>query len=575
MKILFLAACVAAAIGGCGSRKLMVSLDGASGGPPDLSPPVTIPTADLPPTALSCPASPPTPAAACPLTGQVCPYAPPEDSDPSPGCHRVFRCDAGRWLQIVGCLQTIQGCPAQRPARGASCSSAVKGQNCYYRAAGQPCDEGSIAQCDGKVWRHVNGCPTRDEKPVQETCAIQPTLDPEPVLEQPGKQLDAPAIAVAGTQAMVAVVVSAGKDETHGTYLHRVDTSRPQDEKKLTWPGDAMLLGRDSISAPALGFARDRFILAWVANDGWPGTTSHQPGAFVRGVPLSGDPAPKEVLVEAAGSTISSLAVAGGGGWLAFRHPSSHDAAKSAVSRIALGTDLAPLPSSRAVIADEGEPPTWFQQPIPLAFARVVRRSSGYVVAAPVAAAGDAADDSGIRVCFHEEAAPAEPTCVRLAVGFPARMSIAALHDGSVAVAYAGVGWDKTPPATAPFKIVRVFADGTSSPVSNLVVASDPLASGPHLVPFDRGFAAAWTTVKNPGQKSGALHLRLFKAQSSSTTHSSFGELTRELPDLRSTDRLAIAYAHTDRSLHLAWSLNGGDGLSRVYRQRLICGASN
>jgi hypothetical protein len=153
-------------------------------------------------------------------------------------------------------------------------------------------------------------------------------------------------------------------------------------------------------------------------------------------------------------------------------------------------------------------------------------------------------------------------------------MSIAPLRDGSVALAYAGIGWEAGPSATGPFRIARVFPDGEVRPVSNIIVKDGTLAAGPHLVPFDRGFAAAWTTVKAPGAKGGALHVRLFRATSSTTTHPAIGELRKELPDLRSYDRLALAQGETDRSLHLAWSANGPDGYSRVYRQRLICGST-
>jgi hypothetical protein len=555
---MLLAACLVVTVGGCGSRPLAQSFDGGSP-----SPEAGTKTPSLPPAPTSCPTTPPQLAAGCGWLGQVCPYT-------TTGCYKVFRCDESRWLEIVGCLKTTQGCPDQAPASRSACGSAVKGQNCYYATTGNACEASSIVQCDGALWRHVNGCATRDQGSIQETCPLQTTFDAEVVFEKPGKQVEYPAIAVAGTQVMVAVDVSAGKDNSRGIYLHRLDSSRPQDEQKLIQPPEAMLLGRDPSSNPSLAFARDRFLLAWVADDGWPQATDHQPGAFVRSIPLDGAPS-KEILVDATASTISSLELFFAGGSLAYRHVSPHVAAKSAVSLVTLGSELAPVASSRELLADEGAPLEWFQAPIPLAFARVARRGAGYVVASPVAAAGDFVDDSGVQVCFHDPTASAAP-CTRLTIGYPERMSVVAIGDGSVVLAYAGVGWTTNPPAVGPFRIKRVLGDGTTSDVSNIIVSDGTLASGPHLVPFDRGFAVAWTTVNEPGKKGGTLHVRRFQQTAGSFSHPS--ELKRTLPELSSSDRLAIAFAHTDRSLHLAWSVNGADGLSRVYRQRLICGSN-
>jgi hypothetical protein len=557
----------------CGSRPTAVASDGSVVIGPDQSVPTTKPTPIPGPPARSCPSDPPSPASHCTDNGQVCPYGQvnPQDGE----CFVVHRCDEHRWLQIVGCLQGGQlGCPATAPVRGSDCRSFTKGQNCYYPPhVDSPCDESSIAQCDGATWRHVNGCPTRDGGTVQETCVIQPTLDPEPVYEKAGKQVDAPAVAVAGTQAMVAMVISGGEDSAHGIYAHRRDTSRPKEEQAVIWPAPYMLVGRDAVSSPALTFTSDRFVLAWQANDGWPQATDHVPGVLVRGIPLNGDPASAEILIDKNGSGVSSLATALEGGWLAYRHPSPNDSqkVKQAVSLVSLGSDLTPSPG--AVIADEAAPLAWYQSPMPLAFARVARWSGGFVEVAPAPAAGDLWDDSGIRACFHTTG-QSEPACRRLPVGYPSRMSIAAIWDDTAVVAYAGF-WDSAPPASGPFRIERVSSDGAGTQISNLIVADGSLAFGPLVVPFDNGFAVAWTTVKNKTGKGGAIHLRLFHVSpSGNTTHPGQGELTQAVPDLRASDRLGLAYAHTDRSLHLVWSTNGSDGLSRVYRQRLICGAS-
>jgi len=536
----------------CDSRALPLAVDG---GGPDESP---APGVDGAPGAQACPAAEPALAAACPVGGQVCPYQ-------RGSCLTVYRCEDGHWLEIVGCSHAA-GCPKAPPAEGSACPASLLGLDCFY--PGEPCSESSIVQCDGAVWRAVNGCPGRTS---QIHCTLREVLDPGEQLafELSGKQLDHPALALAGTQLLVAFRASAGVDGSHAVYARRLETARPEPVPVVT-PAASDRVGRDAVSGPALGFVRDRFTLAWAANDGWPGATNHQPGTFVRGLPLGALPL-ADVLVDAAGSGVSALAVRPGAGWLASRFPVTGKSSSGyAVALTGLGPANEAIASSRTVVADEAAELPWFATPVPVAMARVVPWRAGFAAAVPVPASGDFSDDSGIALHLIADTAPRfEPSStVRLDVGFPTRLSIAALEDDSVVVAYRGQ-WDGAPPGGAQFRMERVAADGTRTKVSTIqTYVGDPLGAGPVVVPFDRqGYVVGWTTVAS-GASSGTLHLQIYSAKNTRGNH-----YTQVVPGLRPTGQLALAYAETDRSLHVAFSAQDTTGWSRVYRNRLICGA--
>lgn len=538
----------------CDSRALPLAGDG---GGPDVNP---SPAVDGAPAARSCPATEPALAAGCPVGGQVCPYQ-------QGSCLTVYRCADGRWLQIVGCSHAT-GCPKVPPSAGSACPASHLGLDCFY--PGEPCSESSIVQCNGAVWQAVNGCPVRTS---QIYCTLREVLDPggQLAFQLPGKQLDHPALALAGTQLLVAFRASAGVDGSHAVYARRLETARPE-PVSVAAPAAGEAVGRDAVSGPALGFVRDRFTLAWAANDGWPGATDHQPGTFVRGLPLTASPLP-DVLVDAAGSGVSSLAVRPGAGWLASRYPVTGKSSSGyAVALTGLGPANEAIASSRTVVADEAAELPWFATPVPVAMARVVPWRAGFAVAVPVPASGDLWDDSGIALHLIADTAPRfEPSStVRLDVGFPTRLSIAALEDDSVVVAYRGQ-WDGAPPGGAQFRIERVAADGTRTKVSTIqTYVGDPIGAGPVVVPFDRqGYVVGWTTVA-PGASGGALHLQIYRAKNTRASH-----YTQVVPGLRSTDQLALAYAETDRSLHVAFSVQDSAGWSHIYRNRLVCGAAN
>jgi hypothetical protein len=258
-----------------------------------------------------------------------------------------------------------------------------------------------------------------------------------------------------------------------------------------------------------------------------------------------------------------------GVGWLASRYPVvGPNGSAHAVALAGLGPTNQTV--SRTVIADEAAELPWFATPVPVALARIAPREHGFVVAAPVPATGDVWDDSGVAIHWLADAEPRfEPTStVRMAVSLPTRLSIAVLEDDSVVVAYRGQ-WDGAPPSTPLFRMERVTADGTRTKVSTIqTCGGDPLGAGPIVVPFDRGYAVGWTTVAG-GAASGTLHVQLYKG----THNTRKMHLEQTISGLRTSDRLALAYAETDRSLHVAFSLQDSNGWSRIHRTRLICGA--
>jgi hypothetical protein len=540
----------------CGTRALTTSDAGETtsdtGESTDLKEPST--GADAAPPS-SCPATQPPIASACSIVGQVCPYA-------TSQAQTVYRCRDGLWQQIVG-VGSTEDCPASPPAEHTPCAGSLVGRDCFYEHG--TCTASSIIQCDGAVWRHVNGCPSRS--PV--SCKLRLDLkDVQLAFHHPSKQLDQPALALSGTQLMVALKTSGGGDPAHAIHAVRFDTSRPV-SLPATKPTSASRVGRDAVSTPALVFSRDSFLLGWAANDGWPAATNHQPGVFVRSLPLKG-PRSADVLVDDEGLSVPALALWGERGWIGSRFPVKTDLQKRAAALASIDAKPLVFAGSRVVVADEAAETPWFAKPVPLATVRAASWSGGFIMAFPVVASGDLTDDSGILVDFLKPQAsgykPYKRT--RLAVSLPSRISLAALDDGSAIVAYRGQ-WDDAPKSAPLFRVQRVYPDGKVVKVSSLATYfSDPLGSGPHVVPFDNGYLVAWTTINPTTNGGGTLHAQIYSSQN----------MRRQLYEqpldaIIATDRLAVAYADVDRSLHLAWSAMGADGYSRIHRQRMICGS--
>jgi hypothetical protein len=283
-------------------------------------------------------------------------------------------------------------------------------------------------------------------------------------------------------------------------------------------------------------------------------------------------PRSADVLVDHHGLSVPTLALWGTRGWIGTRLPAKADLQKRAASLTSIDAQPLVFSESRVVVADEAAKTPWYAKPVPLATVRAAGWSGGFIMAFPVIASGDFSDDSGILVDFLKAQAsgykPYKRT--RLAVSLPSRMSLAALDDGSAIVAYRGQ-WDGAPKSTPLFKVQRVYPDGKVVKVSSLATYfSNPLGSGPHVVPFDSGYLVAWTTIAPMANGGGTLHVQVYSSKNTRR------QLYKQpLDAIRATDRLAVAYADVDRSLHLAWSAMGTAGYSRIHRQRLICGAGD
>ena len=494
-----------------------------------------------------CPETPPTPTGACSVNGQLCTFG-------SSSCQSAWRCDAGRWQLIADCVASSV-CPATAPVDGSACTAALRGQDCFYSPP--CCTAAAIAQCDGNSWRHVNGCPGRD---LVDTCPLVPTLPSPLAAMHPAKQVDHPALALAGTQLLLAVTASAGMIGGEGIHVTRVQTA-PAAAPAPFVPELDRPDGRDPGSSPVLAWDGARFLLAWHATDGWPVTVNHQPGVFVQGVPRQ-DGWP-ELLVDDRGSSATDLVMSSSARWLTYRHASPSNPAKSAASIVALGPEGQPIGGTRNILADEGAEVPWFAEPPPVALAQVEPWEGGAVVAAPAIAAGDEWDDSGIRLHFLDAGATTfSPSReVRLAVGFPKHLALAALGDGSVVVAYVPAS---LPPGPVSFAMARVSKEGA---ITKLTAPSidGSLNSGPALAPFEQGFAVAWSSAS-----SGKVHVQIYGPAGTVASQANF---ETQVPGLSAHDRLALVFGQTDRSLHLAWSAQDAQGLSRVHRQRLICGS--
>lgn len=508
-----------------------------------------------------CPAKMPSLASECPIEGQICAYktgktGPCDDN----GTHdqTPWRCEDGRWLEIGRCLEWGE-CPAEPPADGTPCST--PGLDCFYSR--DNCAAESLIQCGGPIWQHVNACKPRS---VHECIGLVQAYEVDAVLApELGKDLSMPVVALAGTQALVAFLRGGGDTPDHDIYATLLQTAVPS--MAQTFNAAGFKVGRDAISNPVVAFGRNRFVVAWGANDGWPTGTSGVPGLFARRMMLDEQPG-EDVLIDPAGIAPSGLALDLEDGWLGYRIQAPSNDSKYAAIALALGTSEAPDPGTKQIVADETKS-EWFAPPVPNALARVAGYAGGFQVAFPAIASGDAWDDSGIIVQFYTGWLHTPAASVRASVGLPDRLSLAALRDGSAIVAFTRPG-EGSDPAAPPFHLVHVQQENKYEQLPDPNPDGALLAFGPRIVAAEEGFALVWTTTDpNAPNPSATLHLQLVGPDGS------YGSgITRSLAPLSADGRIDVAYGRTDRSLHVVWSPESGmdPQPDRVLYQRWVCG---
>ncbi len=512
---------------------------------------------------LACPVQPPALAAPCSIDGQVCSYSTGKTGpcdDVGTDDRQAFRCEGGAWLEIARCVEW-GACPSEAPQDGAAC--ATLGLDCFYSTDG--CQPSGIVQCSGPVWRHVNACAPRTMNSCFGWNAVLPEPESYGTDSAGAHDISYPAIALAGTQALATWHFGGGDESEHSIRGVVAQTAAPS--MAGTWSTQSTLLGRDAVTNPRVSFFRDRFVLAWGANDGWPIHTDGQPGTFVRSLPLNGELGP-DLLIDPWGQAPTGVALGPVSGWVGWRAQSPTDATKYAASVARLDSSYAPVAGSAIVVADEGLQ-EWFAPPIPNATVRPLPLAGGgFALVFPAPASGDLWDDSGIVVNYYDPGATQPYAFARAAVGLPNRVAAAPLADHSVLVAYTLA--DGYAPDNALLRLAVVHEDTTWDPVTAIYQSDETLAWGPKLVPMDDGVLLAWSTApkESPGYVV-TLHIWSFDpdgAQGSS--------VDVELPGMPPSETFDVAYAEVDRSLHAVWSPVWGveDKVDRVLHQRWVCG---
>jgi hypothetical protein len=483
----------------------------------------------------------------------------------------AWKCERGEWLEIARCVDQT-GCPQAPPQDGASCAASSIGLDCFYSS--EAFAPSSIAQCEGLHWRHVNAL---DGHSLSELCWLEPTLsqDKTRAAHAADQNVGAPALALAGTQMLLAYDVSGGSSMHHAVHAHLVQTAVPW---MAADHASAMseALGRDCISTPHLGQARARFVLGWGANDGWPETTANQPGVFVRPVPLHQPPG-ADALVDPGAVAVTALSTSPNGGWIGMRSEIPGNETKHRASVMALDANGMPVAGSAHVVADESAS-AGMVVPVRVATVAIARRGDqGFVMAAPAPATGDFWDDSGVLVWFFSSWEPAfAPTSmVRVVVGAPERVAVAALRDGTAVVIYATPDGASPQGAGLP-RSVRVWPDGKQAKLPDLQLPSDgytELRAGPRVVAFDDGFAAVFT--RYPYESPGPVPDKLMVAVGDGSNWGGTGRTWETKLGAASPSRgLAIGASEVDRTLHLAWELPSSGGIGAgIHRQRLVCQA--
>ncbi len=564
-------------LAGCGARTSLLegerwaAQDAGPDAPLDAVTDTTWPDGTLPDViadavvVTSCADLPPVLNEACAVPGHVCAYALGKQGpcDDVGTADRVgWRCEPSGWLEIARCVEW-GACPPTPPADGDACDESVLGLDCYY-SSDEGCERGSIAQCDGMRWWHVNACPDRDVPDgfVLVSSLTEPDLTAVAHAEQ---QVTQPSLAVAGTQLLMAYYVSAGYLQDHGIHGHVVQTSAPvQTAPYYTTSTD--LLGHDAVSNPRVTYAEGRFILSWGANDGWPVHTNGVPGLYVRTVPLH-DPPYSSPLVDEGGGAPTGLVMQPEGGRVAYRY-SVVGTGKYAAAVVVLDSKGAPAPLTKVTLADETVS-TGFALPVPVAFVRIAPWEKGFAYLFPVTASGDVWDDSGLMVQFHDSAKnPTEdPPVVRLTVGMPRRAGIATLRDGSVVVAYAKV--DTEPEGPPLFRLLRVRPTGEWDPLPDppQPALGEDLGAGPVIVPFEDGFGVGWTSI--PAESPGPVAWPRVMVRTGEALDHEEMWVGDAVQGMQPSDAIALAYGRVDRTLHVAWT-RSSTGLSTIERQRLI-----
>ncbi len=516
-----------------------------------------------------CPDEPPTLAAGCPIEGQICAYTGAKQgpcSDVGFSDRVAWRCELGRWLEVAHCADR-EGCPESVPAQGTPCSPTWHGLDCFYSA--DRCEPRSLAQCAGSGWRWRNDCGQRS---LAEGCLLTGTLSQNAELraEHGSQHVSSPEAAFAGTQMSLALSLSGGSEPDHAIHGALLQTAAPKQHSVFT-PDALSLLGRDAITSPRLAFARDRFVLGWGANDGWPVHVNGQPGSFVRSWPLHSSPQ-TDRLVDADGYGFFSVTMSPQLGAVIYAKPTAiGELTKQAVLMELDGSDI-PQPATALVLSDETAGGGMIP-PVPNAVARVVTRGEGFAVGATVPATGDFWDDSGVALWLGDElpSSGAPPTARITGAGAPRTFAMVALRDGTVIVAAKYYKDDLSGP---PFMLYRLRPDGTVLELPPPPDHGQLSDSSPRLVALDDGFAMAWLSypAESPGPVS-VLRVAVRAADGQPAPH--FADYERTVVGMWPSNDFDLFGAPVDSTLHLLWATfaeqTGPSSLDRIFHQRLIC----
>lgn len=514
-----------------------------------------------------CPSGVPTAGEPCASRGAICAYrtgkmGPCDDG--SSADQTAWRCERDGWLELAHCVDP-GGCPASAPAAGSPCGAI--GLDCFYSRAA--CSEDGVMQCQPGGWRALAPCETRR---AASPCALTETRtspispgDRELFAYSLEQNVDAPHLALAGTQLLVSALLSGGSRQDHDVHAFLAQSADPRAmPARSLFTGGVSALGRHAHAPPFAAFARDRFVLAWGSNDGWPITTSATPGVYARALVLSRDgldvtePA---ALVDRSGVTATSVAHAGREGLLGLRRQSAFDASRYA--GLSAPLTLAPTAVVRVdPVDDEGAKAPYSPQ-VSIALVRAARTSTGFVIASTQPAAGDEVDDSGVHLSFRAAAAaPSEIAAARIVEARIDAFSIAVLADDSVVVA------TRTATTRDRLALWKVTVGAAPRRIATIVDPSGGEATSFSVAASDDGFVLA-AFVQGEGPTTGAL-LTLRKLDAEGSVVATIP--SRVVTGASSSTRLALAVGEIDRTVHLAWPIQPLGAPSQLAYQRWLCG---
>lgn len=522
--------------------------------------------ADLPPS--SCPTS-PTPSllgSPCTIEGQVCVY--PSASCQAASAHDAWRCQYSRWLMIAQCADS-SGCP-QEPSSEQQCDE--DGRDCFYSSPAA-CTTSSILQCSGRWWP-MNECRGAARVACDHLLATVPA-GRRLLQADANHSVRHPDLALAGTQLLVAYRTSSSttSEAAMGLYAHQVQTSRPVSVLPAQ-PQAGMAIGSNTISRPRVAFAVDRYLFAWAQR------TSDIPGAPPRIVaaswPAAGSPPWLHLIdedgIDADGREPTALALSNAAdladrpfGWIGYRLPIVEtDEVKALARVVAFGVDHEPIASTRIDVATEVTSPP-FQAEVPHATVQIIPWGDGFAAAAPIGETGDLYSTRGLIVAFSDTEGnfdlPLSTRAINLPF-IPLDLSLAALEDGSIVVAFA----DTRPDLSAVFfRLWRVRPGEDPTELPSSMSASPHLVAGPVLASFEGGFAMASLGLGDDGE--GALEVKLLDLNGDSRTAMTVSGLA-----VHPSSLLPFIYGTTDRALVVAWEDPPAENGSRAISwQRFVC----